>query len=392
MNYSIHPKSKDAVSLLAYGCMRFTKRGGNIVQEKAEEELLHALKSGVNYFDTAYIYGGNEAALGAFFAKGHRKDIYLATKLPHFRVSKLEDVEKIFNEELRRLQTDYIDYYLMHMLPEAETWARLVSLGIKDWSEEKKRQGMIRHIGFSFHGGTEDFMGLIDAYGWDFCQIQYNYMDEYAQAGVSGLRYAYEKNIPVFIMEPLRGGRLTHELPAEAKKIFTKAHPDWSPAEWALRWLYQQKEVFSVLSGMNALWQIDENVRVASLPRENLLSAADYAVIAAAKEIIDGQKRIDCTGCGYCMPCPAGVDIPVAFRCYNNIYTDRWFTGFKQYLMQTTFKKNNTAAGNCISCGLCTQKCPQHLAIPTELKKVQKKMETPLYKLVRFVAKWYAKF
>ena len=392
MQYSTIPSSGDRVSVLGYGCMRFTRKGGAIDQEKAEREMIYAITHGVNYFDTAYIYPGNEAALGKLFQKGWRSRVFLATKIPHYKIRSLSDLERIFAEELSRLHTDYIDYYLMHMLPSVQTWQRLCTLGVSDWLEQKKREGVIRHIGFSFHGGTESFKALIDTYPWDFCQIQYNYIDEFAQAGRAGLSYAAARNIPIMIMEPLKGGRLANRLPKEAVDAFAASGKDRSPAEWALRWLWAQKEVFLVLSGMNDLLQLEENIRIASLPREEMLDAADLPYFERAVQANRRDTKIDCSACGYCMPCPAGVDIPVCFRCYNNLYAEGWYIGFKEYLMCTTLKPTLTTASRCIGCGRCEQHCPQKLPIREDLKKVRKKMETPLYKIIRGGAKLLYKF
>lgn len=245
-------KKGNELSVLGYGCMRFTKNGSSVDLDKAEKEVMAAIKAGVNYFDTAYVYAGNEAAVGEILDRNHcREQIYLATKLPHYLIKSVAGAEKMFQEELRRLKTDYIDYYLMHMLTDIPTWEKLKKIGMQDWIEEKLSSGQIRNIGFSYHGNTEMFKQLVDAYDWDFCQIQYNYMDEYSQAGVEGLRYANAKGLPVIIMEPLRGGRLVNLLPESAKKLFCADKEGRTPAELALKWLYNQPEVTCVLSGMN---------------------------------------------------------------------------------------------------------------------------------------------
>ena len=258
-------KNGNEISVLGYGCMRFTKEGGHADIDKAEKEVMAAIDAGVNYLDTAYVYAGNEAAVGEILARNHcRERIYLATKLPHYLIKSVEGAQKMFEEELRRLQTDYIDYYLMHMLTDLPTWEKLKKLGMEDWIREKKASGQIRNIGFSYHGRSDMFMQLIDAYDWDFCQIQYNYMDEHSQAGVEGLRYAHAKGIPVIIMEPLRGGRLVNLLPESAKELFAQDEEHRTPAELALKWLYDQPEVTCVLSGMNSMEMVEQNVRTAS--------------------------------------------------------------------------------------------------------------------------------
>ena len=230
--------------------MRFTQSGGKIDLEKTEKEIIAAYEAGVNYYDTAYVYGGSEDALGKILEKnGIRDKVNIATKLPHYLIKKADSMEKYFAEQLRRLRTDHVDYYLMHMLTDVKTWDRLKELGIIEWLEEKKKSGAIRQIGFSYHGNSDMFCELVDAYDWDFCQIQYNYMDEHSQAGRKGLQYAASKKLPVIIMEPLRGGKLVGLLPEEAKKLMEEYPVKRSPAEWAFRWLWNQPEVTCVLSG-----------------------------------------------------------------------------------------------------------------------------------------------
>ena len=382
MNYRKNKKGED-VSLLGFGCMRWTRKGGRIDIEKAEKEVLKAVESGVNYFDTAYVYTGNEAALGEILKRnpGLREKINIATKLPHYLIKSKAGMEKMFQEELRRLGTDYIDYYLMHMLTDTDTWKNLCDMGVLDWILEKKRSGKIRNIGFSYHGHTEVFCNLIDVYDWDFCQIQYNYMDEHSLAGRKGLQYAAKKGIPVIIMEPLRGGRLVSMLPNEAKKIFSSAAPDRTPAEWAFRWLYNQPEVTCVLSGMNSLAMVEENVRIASDTEPGSMTDEEMQVFEQVKEAISGKIRVNCTGCGYCMPCPKGVDIPGTFRCLNEIYTESRGGARREYLMTTAFRKNKSAASQCVKCGKCEKHCPQAIEIRKELSAAVKELETPVYKI-----------
>lgn len=387
MQYRQDLKSGNRLSALGYGCMRFTKKKGVIDQAKAEAELALAIEHGVNYLDTAYIYPGSETALGKFLAKGYRDKVYLATKLPHYLVKNLKQADKIFEEELSRLQTDYIDYYLMHMLTDIGGWNRMCDMGIKEWIADRKASGQIRQIGFSYHGGTAGFLKILEAYDWDFCQIQFNYMDEHSQAGLAGLKRAGELGIPVIIMEPLRGGRLTHGLPADAKTVFAEAEPHRSPAEWSLRWIWNHPEVTCVLSGMNDVKQIEENVRVAEDAYPNILTEAEFAVYEQAKSAINAAVKVGCTGCGYCMPCPAGVDIPNCFRCYNVYASDGWFNGLREYLMTTTLRKTKSNASLCVGCGRCEKHCPQGIPIRTELKNLTKKMERLPYQAVRFLSR-----
>lgn len=387
MQYRLDKKSGNQISALGYGCMRFTKKSGSIDQAKAEQELTYAMEQGVNYFDTAYIYPGSEVALGKFLAKGNRDKVYIATKLPHYLVKNLAQADKIFEEELRRLQTDYIDYYLMHMLTDIGGWERMCDMGIKEWIQKRKESGQIRQIGFSYHGGTAGFLKILEAYDWDFCQIQFNYMDEHSQAGLKGLKRAGELGIPVIIMEPLRGGRLTNGLPGSAKEVFAKAEPKRSPADWALRWIWNHPEVTCILSGMNAIEQIEENCRVASAATPGHLTEDDLAVFEKVKAAINAVTKVGCTGCGYCMPCPRGVDIPNCFRCYNVYYSDGWFNGLREYFMGTTLRKTKTNASLCVGCGKCEQHCPQSIPIRKELKNVTKTLERLPYKAARLVAR-----
>ena len=372
------------LSVLGYGCMRFTRKGAGIDLEKAEQELMHAIDLGVNYLDTAYIYPGSEAAVGEILYKNNCRDkVYLATKLPHYLIKSMEGIEKTFQEELRRLKTDYIDYYLMHMLTDTTTWEKLKRMGIEGWIAGKLKSGAIRNIGFSYHGHTGMFKQLIDVYEWDFCQIQYNYMDEHSQAGREGLLYAAGKGIPVIIMEPLRGGRLVDLLPKSAKLLFEQDKGRRTAAEIAFRWLYNQPEVTCVLSGMNSIEMITENARTADNAFAGHFSKEDELLVEQVKAEIHKNVKVSCTGCGYCMPCPAGVDIPVTFRCYNEMYSESKSGARKEYLQCTAFRKNQSSASQCIACGKCEQHCPQQIAIRKELKAAVKELETLPYKAAR---------
>ncbi|MFI3237776.1 MAG: aldo/keto reductase [Lachnospiraceae bacterium] len=379
-------KHGEKISLLGYGCMRFTRNGTKTELEKAEKEIMLAIKHGVNYFDTAYIYPGNEVALGQILAKNNvRKDIYIATKLPQYLIKSMKGIEKLFQEELERLHTDYIDFYLMHMITDIASWEKLVSLGILDWIAEKKELGQIKNLGFSFHGNTEMFLQILDAYDWDFCQIQYNYMDEHTQAGRKGLLAAAAKDIPVIIMEPLRGGKLVSLLPDNARMLISNHAKGYSAAEWAFRWLMEQPEVTCVLSGMNSTDMVEENIKIANAVSIGEFTNEDFDFISSIKSSINEKVKVGCTACGYCLPCPQGVDIPGTFRCYNEIYTDSRISATREYIQTTALRQIPSSASYCISCGKCTKHCPQSIDIPNELKRASKKLETPLYKIVRFV-------
>ena len=392
MNYRTD-KYGNQLSILGFGCMRFPQKLGRIDMEETEREIMTAYQAGVNYYDTAYIYPGSEAALGEIFEKNNiREKVYIATKLPHYLIKSVADMDKLFAEELKRLRTDYVDYYLMHMLTDTDTWNRLKSLGIEEWIAEKKASGVIRQIGFSYHGNSEMFCNLVDAYDWDFCQIQYNYMDEHSQAGRRGLYHAHAKGIPVIIMEPLRGGKLVNRLPDTAKKIFEEYKIKRTPAQWAFRWLWNQPEVTVVLSGMNSDEMVRDNIQTASTVEVGELGEEEEQMLKQVVAAINAKMKVGCTGCGYCMPCPKGVDIPGTFAAYNRRYAEGKFWSFVDYVMCTTLRKNSTAASNCVGCGKCEKHCPQHIEIRKNLKDAQKELETPLYKVVRKVVKGFMKF
>ena len=389
MNYR-RDKYGHELSALAYGCMRFKRSGGKIDIAAAEEQVMAAFNGGVNYFDTAYIYPGSEAALGEIVEKnGIRDKIFIATKLPHYLIRNPEDFDKYFGEQLSRLRTDRIDFYLMHMLTDIATWERLKALGAVEWIEKKLESGEIKQIGFSYHGGAEMFCRLVDAFHWDFCMIQYNYMDENSQAGKRGLKYANSKGLPVMIMEPLRGGRLVNNLPEEARKIFENYRVKHTPVQWALKWLWNQPEVTCVLSGMNTLEAVEDNVKTASETSVGELSEGDLEMLARVVSAINSKMKVGCTGCGYCVPCPKNVDIPGCFAAYNRRYSDGWFTSLKEYVMCTALRTNSAAASNCVGCGRCKQHCPQGIDIPEELKNVKGKLEGPIYKIARKAIKLF---
>lgn len=377
------------ISVLGYGCMRFSQSGGKIDIAKAEKEIMEAYNGGVNYYDTAYVYPGSEAALGEILEKNQiREKIKIATKLPHYLIKNESSMDKYFSEQLSRLRTDHVDYYLMHMLTDVATWDRLKALGILEWLEDKKKSGAIRQVGFSYHGNSDMFCKLVDAYDWDFCQIQYNYMDENSQAGRRGLMYANEKGLPVVIMEPLRGGRLVNKLPETAVKIFEKYKTSHTPVQWALKWLWSQKEVSCVLSGMNSLEMVKDNVKTASETQIGELTEEDEKMLKDVVAAINSKMKVGCTGCGYCMPCPKGVDIPGSFAAYNRYYSEGKIIAWQEYIMCTAMRKQSSAASNCIECGKCEGHCPQHIEIRKELKNAKKKLENPIYKIARQFIKW----
>lgn len=372
----------EPLSILGYGCMRFSRKGGSIDLSKAEQELLRAIELGVNYFDTAYIYPGSEAALGEILGKNNlRGKVNIATKLPQYLIGNRGAVERYFQEQLSRLKTDYIDYYLMHMLTDIEAWNKLKRLGIEQWIKEKKRSGAIRQIGFSFHGSTEMFLQILDAYDWDFCQIQYNYMDEHSQAGRRGLEAAAKRGIPVIIMEPLRGGKLVELLPSSAKELIMEEGNGRSAAQLAFRWLWDQSGVTVVLSGMNSVEMVEENCACASAADPGCMTEQEKELLEGVKRCVNERLKVPCTGCGYCMPCPQGVDIPAAFRCYNVMFAERKNKGRHEYAQTVGLRAVPALPSQCVACGRCEKHCPQHISIIEELKNAEKALLPFYYKI-----------
>lgn len=376
MQYRLDPRTGNRLSALGYGCMRLPKKQRAVDQPQADSLIRAAIGAGMNYFDTAYIYAGSEEALGKALAGGWREKVYIATKLPVVLCRSAADIDRFFKKSLERLQTDHVDYYLMHMLQSVDDWQKLRAFGIEEWIAAKKREGSVRSIGFSFHGGREEFAKLLDAYDWDFCQIQYNYLDEHNQAGREGLEKAAAKGIAVIVMEPLMGGRLADNLPRAAADAFKKADPAVPPAEWGLRWVWNHPGVTVVLSGMGTPEQLAQNVKTAANALPGSLTPERLAVYGDAISAIRTAFRVRCTGCGYCMPCPAGVDIPSCFAAYNAASGIGKRVGFQQY-MQTlgSLTAEQHYASLCKECGKCETHCPQSIPIRQELKNVSREME-----------------
>ncbi|MCD7762181.1 MAG: aldo/keto reductase [Lachnospiraceae bacterium] len=398
MKYKINPRNGDRLSVLGYGCMRFagdsivTSFTGRFDEKKVEKLIVSAVEQGINYFDTAYVYTGSEEILGSVLKKHNLRDqVFIATKMPLIMCRKAEDLDKFFDKHLEHLQTDHIDYYLLHMLTDMKTWETLCSWGIREWAEEKKKSGQIRNFGFSFHGAQSEFLALLDAYDWDFCQIQYNYSDENYQAGVTGLKAAAAKGMPVMIMEPLLGGKLAKNLPKKAVERFRQTNSDISPAAWGFRWLYNQPEVTVVLSGMNEQEQLDDNVRIADTAAPGMLTETEQEAIRDVREIFKESYKVHCTGCHYCTPCPAGVDIPACFTAYNTRYSISKSQGLIQYYMGTLMNDKPSYASLCKECGKCEQHCPQSLPIRQNLKAVAKEFEGPLFKGAKAVLPFFVR-
>jgi len=363
--------------------MRFPRGVAGTDMKKTEELILRALDGGVNFFDTAWMYPGSEEALGTVLERhGARDRALIQTKLPLLLVKGAADFDRYLDDSLKRLKTDHIDYYLMHMITDFESWAKLKGWGIEDWIARQKSSGRIRRIGFSFHGSHDDFVKVLGDYDWEACLIQYNYFDENFQAGVKGLRKAAQ-TMPVFIMEPLLGGKLVTDLPAGAREVFRKANPALSPAGWGLNWVWNQSEVTLLLSGMSTMAQLDENIALAKAAEPGMHGPADADAYARALEIIKEKYKVTCTGCGYCMPCPRGVNIPGCFSAYNTRYAIGYVAGMQQFITSTGLMSERSASPTqCNGCRKCERACPQQIPVIETLKQVEKSMEPLWLKLV----------
>ncbi|MDR3063183.1 MAG: aldo/keto reductase [Methanobrevibacter sp.] len=384
MIYRPLEKTNDDFSLLGYGCMRFPKKNGRIDIEESEKHIIHAIENGVNYFDTAYTYGGHEKALGSILSKGYRDKVKIATKLPIFNLKNREDMDKIFNTQLERLQTDHIDYYLIHGLSSFQQWEDVKTLGILEFIAEEQEKGRIINIGFSAHTNLVNFKKIVDDYNWDVAMIQYNYIDENYQAGTDGLNYAHSKGLGIIVMEPLRGGMLVDKLPKEAQKIFKDYKIKRSSAEWGFRWLADNPKINVVLSGMSTTEQLEENLKIFSNHQANSLSDEEKQIYNNVKDIFKCKLKVDCTGCGYCLPCPSNVDIPTCFSSYNDKAIFGSLMANIMYFVSTL--ENNSPAKNCTSCGVCVNKCPQNIPIVDEIKKVSKKMDIWILRQITKIA------
>ena len=382
MQYRKDPKSGNELSALGFGCMRFPNSA-----ELRERLVTDAVKAGINYFDTAHMYPGNEVILGNIIKKHNlREKVFIADKLPHFKCKSAGDFDKFFDESLARLKTDYIDYYLIHNIGSSDAWYRLEEIGIREWAAAKKQRGAIKEIGFSFHGKSIDFVPLLDAYEWDFCQIQYNYMNENFQAGTAGLAAIHERGMAAIIMEPLLGGKLAQKLPHEAKKVFDQTRPGRTTAAWAFKWLWDKPEVTVVLSGMNAAEQLTENIEIVCDTQAGSLAEDERDVYGKAYEVVSAAYKIPCTGCNYCMPCPSGVNIPACFTAYNMSYVMGYFAGLPLYFNATAMiSAASTGPGKCTKCGACLKKCPQGIEIPDRLAETKRRMEPPPIRAAIFI-------
>jgi predicted aldo/keto reductase-like oxidoreductase len=377
MNYRTFGKTGLQVSSLGFGCMRLPVMGKDhaLIDEAHATKMIHlAIDQGVNYVDTAYPYhsdsfstpGSSEPFLAKALKNGYRENVYLATKLPCWLAESREDMDRLLDEQLARLETDCIDFYLLHSLNQ-KTWKKMLALDVIDFLERALSDGKIRYAGFSYHDELPLFREIVDAYDWSFCQIMYNYFDEHFQAGREGLDYAAERNLGVVAMEPLRGGALVNGLPEESRKILKQTEPLRSEVEWAFRWLWQQSGVHVVLSGMSHLDHVEENLALADVVSSAGWTHKDARAIEEAREIILKLQRVNCTQCGYCLPCPEGVNIPRNFALCNDHHMLHDPAAKNRYFGLLSEAER---ASNCVQCGICEDQCPQHIPIRAELGHV----------------------
>ncbi len=360
------------VSILGFGCMRLPtldKKSEGIDKPQATEMLYHAIDHGVNYVDTGYPYhnGASEPFLGEILKDGYREKVYLSTKIPSWNIEKKEDLDYYLEEQLKNLQTEFIDFYMVHNLNQ-KYWPQLEKANVFEFLDEALSSGKIKCTGFSFHDELEFFMEMVDIYNWDMTLVQYNFMDENYQAGREGIRYAASQGLGVMVMEPLRGGALVN-IPNDIQSIWDQAETKRKPVEWALRYIWDNPDVDVVLSGMSTLKQVKDNLKYADEGLPGSLSEDEKFLIKDVKMAYRERIMVDCTACGYCMPCPEGVNIPKCFMHYNNahVYEDKENESMHYFVLL----KDEERASNCIECGECEKMCPQMINIKEELKKVK---------------------
>ena len=374
-------KTGDEVSPLGFGAMRLPLKNGKIDRPKAREQIYYAIDNGINFIDTAYLYGDSEKFLGETLQGEYTDKVRICTKLPSINVRKYEDMERFLDEQLKRLQRDYIDYYLIHSV-DLKAFKRLAKRDLIKFLDKAKSEGKVRYVGFSYHGPKDEFEEVVDAYDWDVVMVQYNYFDENVQASMEGIEYAASKGMGVFVMEPLKGGILAGKMPKEAEEIFKKADFNKTTAQWALQWVLNNRNVTCVFSGMNSIDQIDENIAIADKTTPFSMTFEEMETVELVKRVMRNSLKINCSTCGYCMPCPQGVNIPECMKIYNEKYLfghkgfiNQSFIDYYQYVGGIMGNSGN--AGKCNACGKCLRKCPQKLDIIEELKKVKKEFEIP---------------
>ncbi|HSQ87643.1 MAG TPA: aldo/keto reductase [Romboutsia sp.] len=372
MKYRKLGKTNEEVSILGFGCMRFPQKDGKIDETKSLEMVRYAIDNGVNYIDTAYPYhnGESETFVGKALKDGYREKVKLATKLPSWLINTRQDMDKYINEQLEKLQTNVIDFYLIHNLNRND-YKRLKDNGLFDFIEKIKEKKLVKYVGFSFHDTLDLFKDIVDDYDWDFTQIQYNYIDEDYQAGREGLLYAANKGLGVIIMEPLRGGSLVNNLSQGINEIIDNSPVKKTAVEWAFKFLYNKEEISLVLSGMSTLEQVVDNLKIADTQGQvNSMTIYEQETINKLREEFKSKIKVNCTGCKYCIPCPAKVNIPVCFDLLNNSSmfdsVEKIKKTYENYLV-----KANQDASKCIECGACEKKCPQHINIIDKLKKIK---------------------
>jgi uncharacterized protein len=379
-------KTEYEASVLSLGCMRlpmleqknppkdFFERQRAVDQEKAIEMIDYAIDHGINYYDSAYMYhaGNSELVLGKAI-KGKRDNLIITTKSPIPMIQKYEDFDRILDEQLERLGTGHLDFYLLHGLNK-DAWEKSKKLNALEFLDRIQKDGRTKHVGFSFHDNTDVFKEIIDGYDWAVCQIQYNFFDEQYQAGKEGLEYAASKDIGVIVMEPLRGGRFTQRIPEKVQKIWDSAEVKRSPAEWGLRWVADHPEVSVILSGMSAMEQLKENLSIADDFIPKRLTDKELEIVKKAADAYRGLMKVDCTSCSYCMPCPNGVNIPEIFSLYNDSIM---FRDEMPSVMYNGFMVGpDQDASNCVECGECEEKCPQHIKIIDSLKEAHEALHS----------------
>ncbi len=398
MQYRSMPGSDEKLSVLGFGCMRLPTRVGGpasslIDTARAKAQVVRAIERGVNYLDTAVPYhlGASESFLGEHVLSdpGLRKRVNIATKLPCIRIKTAEAIPVTFERQLDKLRVDCIDYYLLHAL-DGPSWDKMVSLGIIEFMERIQAEGRVRHVGFSFHGRKADFLRICDDYDFAFAQVQYNMLDERFQAGIEGIERAHAKGMGIIVMEPLRGGSLVGKIPARVQRTYDEAEVKRSPADWALRWIWNNPMVTVVLSGMNREDHIEENIRIAEDSLANGMSEAELSIVERVRDTYRELLQVDCTGCAYCMPCPAGIDIPAAFKNLNNKHLFGWFEAtlfHAMYLGVQTEDGQPRWTSSCLDCGKCEKKCPQHIPVREKFALVQRDLEGPLVKSVAWLGR-----
>ncbi len=377
MKYREFPNIKDEkISVLGFGCMRlphFDDDTSKIDEETSTKMVRYAIDNGVNYIDTAYPYhqGESENFVAKALKDGYREKVYLATKHPVWLVEKYEDFEKYLDEQLEKLDVDHIDFYLLHAL-NSKRWGKMMEHGAIKFLEEARSKGKIKYIGFSFHDELDVFKEIINSYPWDFAQIQLNFMDQEYQAGLEGMKYAADRDVGIIVMEPLRGGSLTSNIPDDIKEIWDSANINRSPAEWCLRWAADHPEVVTILSGMSEMDHVVENVKVADDMEANSLTEKEHKIINTVRDVYLDRLQVNCTSCEYCLPCPEGINIPKIFSIYNNAHMYNNFERAKKQYQSMI--ENGVDASLCINCGQCESECPQSIAIPARIAEIHKEL------------------